>query len=231
MAKAPKEKEVSKKPRLSVPMFKNARLQVWKIFLIAAIVIPTIITIFYWSQAGFEGKKLFDRIASDRIIFSSLIGFGGLSLVVQYFLLPKEKRKREIIRKTPILIIMGIGVAVVMLILVWLRNPNTHVKSMISDILHKHLVVAASVGFILEGIIIAFLLSLNNEQKKFMKALLLPLAAIFTFGGPTYMLYVLRKFRLPTFPFLLLLGFVFFVSGIILFAYLLGEKGKGEASP
>ncbi|KPV63397.1 MAG: hypothetical protein AOA66_0873 [Candidatus Bathyarchaeota archaeon BA2] len=229
MAKARKERKVSKKPRFGVPIFKDTRLQMWKIFLMAAVAIPAIITSFYWYQADFEGKKLFDRVTSDPVIFSVLIGFGCLSLVTQYYLLPKEKRKREIIGKTPILIVMGIGVAVAALTLAWLRNPNASARGMISSLRYKPLVLAASIGFVVEGVIMAFLLSPKDVQKRCVRALLMFLAAFLTFGGPTYMLYVLQNFALPRLL-LLLFGLVFFMTGIILFVYLLEGKRKAGAS-
>ena len=69
----------------------------------------------------------------------------------------------------------------------------------------------------------------KTSRERFVRALLMFLAAFLTFGGPTYLLYVLQKF-VSLRPLLLLLGLASFVMGIILFAYLLEGKEKVGAS-
>jgi len=66
-------------------------------------------------------------------------------------------------------------------------------------------------------------------KERFVRAVLTVLAASLTFGGPTYLLYVLRKFALPGLL-LLLIGLASFTVGIILFAYLLKSEEKVGAS-
>jgi hypothetical protein len=67
-------------------------------------------------------------------------------------------------------------------------------------------------------------------KERFVRAVLTFLAALLTFGGPTYVFYILDK-KLA-FPRLisLLLGLAFFTVGIILFVYLLKGEGKAGAS-
>lgn len=232
MAKARKEK-ASKKLRLRVPMLKITRLQVWKTFLIAAVAILAIVTAFYWYQENFRGpmpKEVFDRVAYNPILFSVFTGLGCSSLVVQYYLLPQEKRKREIIKKTPILIFMGVGVAIIALALVRWQNPDAPARTMISTVARRPFILGASGGFMLEGIIIAFLLSSKEEQKRCVRALTMLLAAFLTFVGPTYLLYILQRLAVPGLL-LILLGLASFTVGIILFANLLkGERKVGASA-
>ncbi len=64
-------------------------------------------------------------------------------------------------------------------------------------------------------------------RERFVRAVLTLIAVSLTFAGPTYLLYILRRFALPS-PLLLLLGLAFFTLGIVLFAYLLkGEEKHG----
>lgn len=67
-------------------------------------------------------------------------------------------------------------------------------------------------------------------RERFLQAVLILIAVSLTFAGPTYLLYVLQRFALPS-PLLLLLGLAFFALGIILFVYLLeGEEKIGASS-
>ena len=66
-------------------------------------------------------------------------------------------------------------------------------------------------------------------KKRFVRVVLTLLAASLTFGGPTYLLYILEELALPRLI-LLLLGLASFMMGIILFAYLLKGEGKVGAS-
>lgn len=66
-------------------------------------------------------------------------------------------------------------------------------------------------------------------RERFVRAALIFIAASLTFAGPTYLLYVLQRFALPS-PLLVLLGLAFFIVGIILFVYLLKEEDKPGVS-
>lgn len=54
------------------------------------------------------------------------------------------------------------------------------------------------------------------------------LAAFLTFGGPTYLIYVLKRWIIPQ-VLLALLGLASLTAGLILFMRLIGEEGKTEA--
>lgn len=67
------------------------------------------------------------------------------------------------------------------------------------------------------------------DKERFVRAMLTFLAALLTFGGPTYMLYILEKLAFPRLIWILL-GLASFTVGIILFAHLLKGEEKVEAS-
>jgi hypothetical protein len=66
-------------------------------------------------------------------------------------------------------------------------------------------------------------------KERFVRTVLTLLAAGLTFGGPTYLFYILQKLAFPHLI-SLLLGLASFTMGIILFAYLLKGEGKVGAS-
>ena len=66
-------------------------------------------------------------------------------------------------------------------------------------------------------------------REKFMQAMLMFFAALLTFGGPTYLLYILQELAFPRLI-SILLGLASFTMGIILFTYLLKGEGKVGAS-
>jgi pilus assembly protein TadC len=66
-------------------------------------------------------------------------------------------------------------------------------------------------------------------SKRTTKAILTLLAALLTFGGPTYMMYILEKLDVPH-PLYLLLGLASFTAGVILFTHLIGEEAESQAS-
>lgn len=64
-------------------------------------------------------------------------------------------------------------------------------------------------------------------EKAWVKAFLMLLSVTLMFMGPTYFLYILRRFNIP-YLLLVLLGLASFAFGVILFAsVILKEKGKG----
>ena len=68
------------------------------------------------------------------------------------------------------------------------------------------------------------------SKKRFMRAVLTLLAALLTFGGPTYLLYILEELAFPRLV-SILLGLASFTMGIILFVYLFkGEEKVGASS-
>jgi len=67
------------------------------------------------------------------------------------------------------------------------------------------------------------------SRERFMRALLTLLAALLTFGGPTYLPYILEEAAFPRLI-SLLLGLASFAIGIILFVYLFEGEGKVGAS-
>jgi len=66
-------------------------------------------------------------------------------------------------------------------------------------------------------------------KERFVRAVLMLLAAVLTFGGPTYLPYILEELAFPHLL-SLLLGLASFAIGIILFVYLLKGEEKVRAS-
>ena len=65
--------------------------------------------------------------------------------------------------------------------------------------------------------------------RRMVRAFLIFLAALLTFGGPTYMAYVLESLGVPRLQYLFL-GLAFFMAGVILFVHLLGKKAGSKPS-
>ena len=72
-------------------------------------------------------------------------------------------------------------------------------------------------------------MSSKEKQKSFLHGLGVLFAALLTFGGPTYLVYVLEKLDVPKIL-SLPLGLTAFAVGVILFAHLLKGERKIEAS-
>lgn len=62
-------------------------------------------------------------------------------------------------------------------------------------------------------------------SERMAKALLTFLAALLTFGGPTYLMYVVESLGVPHLLYLLL-GLAFFTAGVGLSMHLFGKDGK-----
>lgn len=224
MVKEKKRRKVPKKPKIKAPVIKATWL--WKALLIAAVAVPIISTLFFWYQAGFESpmpREVFDRVAENSIIFPAFVGLVAVSFWVQYQSFPLERRKREMMRKVPILFFMGVGVAVIAAVLLWWQNPTVSIRSIISFIVHRPFIIGPVGGLILGGLALIFLLSSKEEQRRSIKAALTLIAAFLVFGGPTYLLFFLQALNLP-YLLLVLIGLFSFVVGIILFTKLIEEK-------
>jgi len=66
-------------------------------------------------------------------------------------------------------------------------------------------------------------------MERLTKATLTLLAALLTFGGPTYLLYLLKRFAIP-YPLLALLGLASLITGIMLFMHLFTREEETGAS-
>jgi hypothetical protein len=69
---------------------------------------------------------------------------------------------------------------------------------------------------------VAFLENLKNS-KGFMRGLLIFFAALLTFGGPTYLMFILNEASLPRFL-IITAGLASLIIGLILFTYILKEE-------
>jgi hypothetical protein len=67
-------------------------------------------------------------------------------------------------------------------------------------------------------------------MKEAVKGLLMLFAALLTFGGPTYLLYIFDKLNIPHLL-SILIGLASFTAGLVLFVYLLkGERKVGVSA-
>ena len=69
----------------------------------------------------------------------------------------------------------------------------------------------------------------KTGKERFVRAVLMLLAALLTFGGPTYLFYILEELAFPHLL-SLLIGLASFTVGIVLFVYLLKGEEKVGAS-
>ena len=219
-------RRILRKLSLHAPKFEDPRT--WKALLVAAVAVPAIATLFFWYQTGFERpmpKWVFDRVASDPLIFSASVGLVVASFFIQYYTLPPVRRKQEMMRKTPLLIFMGMAVAAVASALLWWQEPTIRVRTIISEITHKPFILGSILGLTLSGIGLIFLLSSKEKQRRCFKAVLTLSAAFLVFGGPTYLMFMLEKLKVP-YPLLVLVGLSSFTAGVILFTRLIKEEER-----
>lgn len=140
-----------------------------------------------------------------------------------------KRKEMEVPRKSrlhflpPILIAIGIGVAVISSIFLWQQDPAISPRTIMSRLIDRPYIPGASVGLTFVGIVMVFFLSSKETQKKSVKAGLTVVAAFLVFGGPTYLVYVLQRVDVP-YPFLALLGLASFIVGLFLFMRLMKEK-------
>jgi len=66
-------------------------------------------------------------------------------------------------------------------------------------------------------------------SERTVRAFLIFLAGLLTFGGPTYLMYILQGLGIPYLLYILL-GLASFTAGVILFVHLFKEEQKSEAS-
>jgi len=215
-----------KKTGLRILTFRDARW-CWPL-LIASVAVPVIVTVFFWYQAGFETpmpKEVFDTVTGHPLVFPVFVGLVAASSLIRFYSFPVETRNRETIRRTPILIFMGVGVAVVTAALLWWQDPGVSARTMISEIVNKPFIIGSVVGLAVGGVSLIFLLSPKEDQTRSVRVALTMLAAFLVFGGPTYLLYVLQRTDAPYYL-IAPLGLASFVAGVIILARQIGEERK-----
>lgn len=122
-----------------------------------------------------------------------------------------------------LLIIAGIGIAVIALIIVWRQNPAASTKTMILNLLDPPYIIGTSVGLMIIGMVAAFFLSSKETKRRSLRAFLMLLAAFLVFGGPTYLMYILKEVITP-YSIVLFLGLASLIIGLVLFTRLIKEK-------
>lgn len=215
-----------KKTRLRVSAFRDARW-CWPI-LIASVAVPVIVTVFFWHHAGFETpmpREVFDKFTGHPLVFPMFVGLVAAASLIRYYSFPVETRNRETIRRTPILIFMGLGVAAVTAGLLWWQDPGFSARTMISEIVSRPFVIGSIIGLAVGGVSLIFLLSPKEDQTRSVRVALTMLAAFLAFGGPTYLVYVLQRTGAPYYL-IAPIGLASFVAGVILLVRQIGEERK-----
>jgi FtsH-binding integral membrane protein len=132
-----------------------------------------------------------------------------------------KKSRRHIM--PPVLIITGIGIAIIASIITLQQNPAASPRTIISNLINPPYIIGAAVGLTAIGIIAMFIRQSKETKRTSFRAFLMLLAAFLVFGGPTYLVYVLQQV-ITLYPFVLLLGIASLMAGLLLFARLIKEK-------
>ncbi len=206
---------------LNNPKFSNA-------LLIVAVLVPIVSMLAFWSQEGFKtpmSVKVFDSVGRNPAIFPAFLVLVVASFWLQYRSLPAGN-KRKMLGKTPILMFLGIGVAVVSLALIWWRSPaDTSTRTIISQFANTMPLSGSVAALTLVGIILAFFVLKKEEQKRLIWAVMIPVSALLIFGGPTYVLLFLQKLEVP-YIVRVPIGLASFTAGLIIFLRLIKEEVK-----
>jgi len=201
---------------------------IWKLLLIMAVAIPIVATVFFWYQNKFETpmpRAVLDSATSNPIVFSAFIALIALSFGVQYFLGSPATRKHEIRLRTPILVFIGPIIIIVISVLAWWQS-NASFASTVSKIAQKPWMLGSVVGFTGGSLILAFLMSPRNLQKRCLRVLITLGSVFLMFGGPTYLMYGLQAVKAPYYV-ATLTGLVSFIAGIIIFLRFVPKETEG----
>jgi len=138
----------------------------------------------------------------------------------------REKRISKIFKRRmvpPILIIAGIGIAIIASIIVWQQNPAASPRTIILNLIDPPYIIGAAVGLTVIGIVAVFFLSSKETKRRSFRAFLMLLAAFLVFVGPTYLMYALQQV-VSLYPLIVLIGITSFIAGLLLFTRLIKEK-------
>lgn len=133
---------------------------------------------------------------------------------------PKKFKRRMV---PPILIIAGIGIAIIASIIVWQQNLAASPRTIILNLIDPPYIIGAAVGLTVIGIVAVFFLSSKETKRRSFRAFLMLLAAFLVFVGPTYLMYAIQGV-IASYPLVLLLGIASFIVGLLLFTRLIKEK-------
>jgi hypothetical protein len=158
------------------------------------------------------------------LVFVIFLGLIALSFFVQYYYGSPDTRKPDIRARTPILVLLGLGVGLMGLALRSWIDSSSAPRSIVSYVVDKPLVSGSAVVLVASGLALAFALSSRAERRRVLRAALIFAAAFLVFGGPTYLIYVLQNV-LP-YPVAVLGGLIAFVIGLILLWRLVGKQIK-----
>ncbi|UCH69718.1 MAG: hypothetical protein JSV29_05560 [Candidatus Bathyarchaeota archaeon] len=191
---------------------------VWKVLLIIGGFVPIVATVLVWFQDNFEmpmSEAVRNSILTSPLIYSVFIGLIVASFAVQYFLGSPARRKHEIRRRAPVLVFIGPIVVLIISVLAWWQGGNS-LTAVISEVAQKPFMLGSVAGLTVGGLILAFAMSVREEQERCFKVLVTLASVFLMFGGPTYLIYGLQAAKVP-YLYSTLIGLASFVTGIVIF--------------
>lgn len=179
---------------------------------------PIVATVLVWLQDNFEtpmSEAVRDSILTSPLIFSVFIGLAVASFAVQYFLGSPARRKHEIRRRAPVLVFIGPIVVLIISVLAWWQG-DTSLTAVISEVAQKPFMLGSVASLTVGSLILAFAMSVREEQKRCFKVLVTLASVFLMFGGPTYLIYGLQALNVP-YLYATPIGLASFVTGIVIF--------------
>jgi len=201
--------------------------RLWKPLLVLAVLVPVAAILYFWSQTGFAVPMtvtVLDEVTANVAVSAAFLGLVALSFAVQYYYGPSKTRRSDVRARTPILVLLGLGVGLIALVLRWWINSSS-TRDIVSYIAHKPLVSGSAAALVIGGLVVAFVLSPREEQRRVLRGALFFIAAFLTFGGPTYLIYGLQNVGVP-YSVLVLGGLIAFVLGVLLLLRLIRKQTK-----
>ena len=133
---------------------------------------------------------------------------------------PKKSRRHIM---PPILIITGIGIAIIASIITWQQNPAASPRTIILNLIDPPYIIGVAVGLMVIGIVALSFQSSKEIKRRSFRAFLMLLAAFLVFVGPSYLMYAFQEV-IAFYPLVVLLGIASFIVGLLLFTRLIKEK-------
>lgn len=189
----------------------------WKALLIIATAVPVLTVVFFWYQNNFEmplSETVLDTAMTSPWVFSALIGLIGASFAAQYFLGSPTRRKTDIRRRTPVLIFIGPVIVAFISVLAWWQSDASWIAAF-SKVAQKPFMLGSVAGLTVGSLLLAFVTSAREEQKRCLKILVTLVSVFLMFGGP-YLIYAFQAVEVP-YSFATLAGLVSLIAGIIMF--------------
>ena len=184
--------------------------------MIVAVAGPVVAAVFFWHQNNFETpmpKAVLDAVTTNPLVFPVFIVLAVASFAVQYFFGSPERRS-EIRFRAPILIFISPVVVLILSALAWWQSGSSF-TTIVSEVAQKPYVLGSVTGLTFLSLILAFVVSTREEQKRCLRVLVTLTSVFLMFGGPTYLIYGLQN--VMPYSYAALIGLASFLIGIAVF--------------